>query len=86
MPTPREQVDRIRKRIEDLRVKRARLAERIEQKEVERDRLVEEAKALGVEDTTRLQEWVDERRAEFETERDRILALLNEAEGQPADA
>lgn len=81
MPTPKEEVDRIRKRIEDLRVRRARLTAQIEQREADRDRLVEEAKGLGVEDTTQLSAWVEERRREFDTERNRILGLLNDAEG-----
>lgn len=81
MPTPKEDVDRIRKRIEDLRVRRARLTAQIEQRESDRDRLVAEAAALGVEDPRQLSTWVEERRREFDTEKERILGLLNEAEG-----
>jgi len=75
----REEVERLRGQIEQAKITRARLRERIEQKEQEMETLLAEAAALGVEDTTKLAEWVEARRQEFDAEKARIEALLAEA-------
>ena len=48
-------------------------------KEQEMEALLQEAAALGVEDTTKLAEWVEARRQEFDAEKQRIDGLLAEA-------
>ena len=75
----REEVERLRQQVEQAKITRARLRERIAQKEQEMEGLLQEAAALGVEDTTKLGEWVEARRQEFATEKQRIEALLAEA-------
>jgi hypothetical protein len=75
----REEVERLRQQVEQAKITRARLRERIAQKEQEMDGLLQEAAALGVDDTTKLGEWVEARRQEYHAEKQRIEGLLAEA-------
>ena len=74
-----DDVAALKRKIEDLKIKRARLQERLEAEKAERDRLIQEARELGVNDPAKISEWVQEKKQEFTQEFARITKLVEEA-------
>jgi DNA-binding SARP family transcriptional activator len=76
-----EEVTAIKKNIDALRIKRARLQERLDTDKAEKQRLLEEAQRLGVKDPSKLTEWLEEQQKVFDAAKEKILKLLQKAEG-----
>jgi len=75
-----DEVAKIRKDIEQLRLQEARLKERFESEKEEKNRLLGEASALGVPEPSQLRAWVEEQQLLFDTKKAEIERLLREAE------
>ena len=75
-----DEVALIKKKIENLTIKLAKYQERRESEEREKEKLLEEARGLGVTDTTKLSEWVEQQKQSFAADKEKILALIAEAE------
>jgi hypothetical protein len=69
----------LKRKIEDLKIKRARLQERLESEKAEKERLIQEAQELGVQDPAKIGEWVEEKKQEFAREFARVSKLIEEA-------
>jgi FtsZ-binding cell division protein ZapB len=71
------EIETIKKKLEELKIKKARLQERLEAAKRQRDHLVSECRNLGVEDPSKLSEWVAEQQRQFNELRDAVLERLN---------
>jgi hypothetical protein len=76
-----DEVAKINKDIERLKMQRARLQERLASDEEEKQRLLIEAERLGVKDTSKLSEFVEEQTRKFEKVKSQILKKIEEAGG-----
>ena len=74
-----DEVAALKRKLEDLKIKRARLQERLEAEKSEKERLLQEAREMGVDDPSKLSEFVDQKKREFDTERARIAKLIEDA-------
>lgn len=75
-----DEVAKIRKDIEQMKLQRERLKERLDSEKAEKERLLEEAKLLGVPEPSQLKEWVAEQQRIFDEKKAEIERLLREAE------
>ncbi len=75
-----EQVATLKRQIEELKLRKARLQERLNSEKAEKERLLQEAEELGVPDPRRLSEWVEEKKTEFEEKKQAILQKIEEAQ------
>jgi hypothetical protein len=74
-----DEVAALKRKLEELKIKRARLQERLDAERNEKERLLQEAREMGVDDPTKLSEFVDAKKQEFDAERAKIAKLIEEA-------
>jgi len=75
-----DEVAQIKKDIDELKIKKARLQERLDAGNHEKERLLTEAKRLGVKDTSKLKEYVAKRKESFDLAKEKILKWIEEAD------
>ena len=74
-----EEVGAIKRRVDELKIKRARLQERLQAAQTEKERLMAEAQDLGIENPKEIAQWVEARRLDFEAEKARVEQALSRA-------